>query len=150
MSLRKELDRLNIAIPSLAGPFGAYVPARRTGDLIFVAGQLPMRNGVLLARGPVPSRCTIEQGREAARQCAINALAAAATVADIDQISGVIRVGAFVQSDSDFFDQPKIANAASELLLQLFGESGKHARVAVGTSSLPLNASVEIEFLFLV
>ena len=148
MSLRDELKRLNITIPQLAGPFGSYVPARRSGNLIFISGQLPMREGKLLATGAVPSRCTVEQARLAASQCVINALAAAATAIDLDHLRGVVRIGVFVNSDPAFFEQPKVANAASELLIQLFGEKGQHARAAVGVSSLPLDAAVEIEFVF--
>ncbi len=137
-----------LQLPKLAGPFGAYIPAKRIGDLIFVAGQLPMKDGILLAAGPVPSRSSIEQARTAARQCVINGLAAAVTVVGLDQIRGVVRVGAFINSDGGFIEQPKIANAASEFLIELFGESGKHARAAVGVNTLPLDASVEIEFIF--
>jgi enamine deaminase RidA (YjgF/YER057c/UK114 family) len=145
MSLRNELSKLNITVPQLAGPFGAYVPAKRVGNLIFVSGQLPMRDGKMLATGPVPSRSSIEQARVAAGQCVINGLAAAATAIDLDRLRGVVRIGVFVNSDAAFYEQPKVANAASELLIQLFGESGQHARAAVGVSSLPLDAAVEIE-----
>ena len=145
MSLRAELSKLNITLPHLAGPFGSYVPAKRVGNLIFVSGQLPMRDGQMLAAGPVPSRTTIEQARVAAVRCVINGLAAAETVIDLDHLRSVVRIGVFVSSDATFFEQPKVANAASELLIQLFGESGRHARAAVGVSSLPLDASVEIE-----
>jgi enamine deaminase RidA (YjgF/YER057c/UK114 family) len=107
-----------------------------------------MLDGKMLAAGPVPSRCSVEQARLAARQCVINALAAAGTVIDLDRLRGVARVGVFVNSDPTFFEQPKIANAASELLIQLFGESGRHTRAAVGVSSLPLDAAVEIELVF--
>ena len=149
MSLEQRLKELNLALPALAGPFGAYVPAKRVGDLIFVAGQLPMKDGKLLATGPVPSRCSLEAAKAAARQCVINALAAvAATQGSIDQLQSVVRVGVFVASDPDFTAQPQVANAASELLLELFGESGKHVRAAVGVNVLPLGASVEIEFIF--
>jgi enamine deaminase RidA (YjgF/YER057c/UK114 family) len=145
MNLRDQLSKLNITIPQLAGPFGSYVPAKRSGNLIFVSGQLPMRDGILLAAGPVPSRCSIEQARLAAAQCVINALAAAATAIDLDRLRGVVRVGVFVNSDPTFFEQPKVANAASELLIQIFGEDGKHARAAVGVNTLPLDAAVEFE-----
>jgi enamine deaminase RidA (YjgF/YER057c/UK114 family) len=145
MNLRDQLKKLNIAIPDLAGPFGSYVPAKKVGNLIFVSGQLPMVGGKMLTSGPVPSRCSIEQARLAAAQCVINGLAAAGTVIDLDQLLGVVRIGVFVNSDSTFFEQPKVANAASELLIQLFGDSGRHARAAVGVSSLPLDAAVEIE-----
>ncbi len=136
-------------MPTVPGPFGAYVPAKRVGDLVFVAGQLPMKDGKLTAVGQVPSRCSMEQAKAAARQCVINALAAVKAVeGTIDRLSGVARVGAFVSSDSGFVEQPKVANGASEFLLELFGESGKHVRAAVGVNTLPLDASVEVEFVF--
>lgn len=148
MSLKDRLKELNLTIPSVPGPFGAYLPARRSGNLLFVAGQLPMKEGKLLATGPVPGKCSIEQARQAAQQCVVNALAAAATVVELEQLSGVVRVGAFVSSDAGFAAQPQIANAASELLVMIFGDTGKHARAAIGVSALPLDASVEIEFVF--
>jgi enamine deaminase RidA (YjgF/YER057c/UK114 family) len=147
--LSRRLAELNIVLPALAGPFGAYVPAKRVGDLVYVAGQLPMKDGKLIATGPIPSRCSIEKAREAAVQCVLNALGAVqGALGDIDLLSGVVRVGAFVASDASFTQQPQVANAASEFLIQLFGDAGKHVRAAVGTSVLPLDASVEIEFLF--
>jgi enamine deaminase RidA (YjgF/YER057c/UK114 family) len=149
MNLSEKLAAMNISLPAVPGPFGAYVPARRSGDLIFVSGQLPMSQGTLLASGPVPSACSIEQARLGARQCVINALAAVKAIeGTIDTLSGVVRVGAFVWCDTGFTQQPLVANAASELLLELFGDAGRHARAAVGTNALPLGASVEIEFLF--
>jgi enamine deaminase RidA (YjgF/YER057c/UK114 family) len=149
MTLSEKLSAMNITLPALSGPFGAYVPARRSGELIFVSGQLPMSQGTLLASGPVPSACSIEQAKLGARQCVINALAAVKAVeGSIDGLTGVVRVGAFVWCDTGFAGQPTVANAASELLLELFGEAGRHARAAVGTNALPLGASVEIEFLF--
>jgi enamine deaminase RidA (YjgF/YER057c/UK114 family) len=109
-----------------------------------------MKDGKLLATGPVPSRCTMDAAKLAARQCVINALAALQTLdGGIDQVIGVVRLGAFIASDAAFTQQPQIANAASELLLEIFGEAGKHARAAVGVPVLPLDASVEIEFVFL-
>jgi enamine deaminase RidA (YjgF/YER057c/UK114 family) len=148
MSLSHRLKELNITLPRLAGPFGSYVPAKRAGNLVFVSGQLPMQDGKLLTTGPVPSRTNIDQARLAARQCVINGLAAAATAVDLDQLTGVLRVGAFVNSDATFFEQPKVANAASELLIELFGDVGRHVRAAVGVNTLPLDAAVEIEFVF--
>ena len=148
-SLTSRLAALGVTVPTVPGPFGAYVPAKRVGNLLFVAGQLPMKDGKLLATGPVPSRCSVEQAKAAARQCVINGLAAARTVEqDLDKIAGVVRVGAFVSSDTGFTEQPKVANGASEFLLELFGEAGKHARAAVGVNTLPLDASVEVEFVF--
>ena len=150
MSLHEKLKSLGIQLPPVSGPFGAYVPARRVGNLIYVAGQLPMRDGKLMATGQVPSRCSLEDARAAARQCAINAIAAVGMIASggIDKIAGVVRVGAFVSSDTNFTMQPKVANGASELLLELFGESGKHVRAAVGVNTLPLDTAVEVEFVF--
>jgi enamine deaminase RidA (YjgF/YER057c/UK114 family) len=149
MNLREKLHSLGLVVAKPTGTFGAYVPAKRVGNLIYVAGQLPMREGRLMAVGTVPGYCDPIAAQAAARQCVINGLCAVETLpGGIDQIKGVVRVGAFVASDPGFDQQPKIANAASELLIEIFGESGKHARAAVGTNVLPLNASVEIEFLF--
>jgi enamine deaminase RidA (YjgF/YER057c/UK114 family) len=149
--LSERLKTLGIELPKVSGPFGAYVPAKRVGNLIYVAGQLPMKEGKLLTVGAVPTKCTVELARTAARQCVINGLAAAASVCQsADEIAGVVRVGAFVSSEASFTQQPMVANGASELLLELFGESGKHVRAAVGVNVLPLDASVEIEFVFCV
>jgi len=149
MSLESKLSSLGITLPSVPGPFGAYLPAKRSGNLVFVAGQLPMKDGKLLASGQVPSRCSIETAKSAARQCVVNGLAAVKTVEpDLRRIAGVVRVGAFVSSDPTFTEQPKVANGASEFLLELFGDAGRHARAAVGVNTLPLDASVEVEFLF--
>jgi enamine deaminase RidA (YjgF/YER057c/UK114 family) len=149
MALTERLSELNLILPEMSGPFGSYVPAKRVGNLIYVAGQLPMKDGKLLAAGQVPSRCSIEQAKAAARQCVINALAAVKAVeGSVDRLAGVVRVVAFISSDSTFTEQPKIANGASEFLLELFGESGKHVRAAVGANTLPLDSTVEIEFIF--
>jgi enamine deaminase RidA (YjgF/YER057c/UK114 family) len=145
-TLRDRLAGLSIQLPVLAGPFGAYVPVKRVGDLLYVAGQLPMKDGQLLSVGQVPSRASVDQAKQAARQCVINALAAVGEL--LEQIVGVVRVGVFVSSDDGFTQQTAVANGASELLLQIFGESGKHVRAAVGVNTLPLDASVEVEFIF--
>ena len=149
MTLDHRLASLGISVPAVPGPFGAYVPAKRLGNLVFVAGQLPMKEGKLVATGQVPSRCSVEDARAAARQCVINALAAVRTVEpDLNRIAGVARVGVFVSSDAAFTEQPKVANGASEFLIELLGDAGKHARAAVGVSALPLGAAVEVEFVF--
>jgi enamine deaminase RidA (YjgF/YER057c/UK114 family) len=150
MSIRRKLQDMAIALPKVAGPFGAYVPAKRSGDLVYVAGQLPMKDGQLIAAGPVPSRCAVDAAKSAARQCAINAIASVATLGEeiLDRLGGVVRVGAFISSDAGFTQQPAVANGASEFLLELFGEPGKHVRAAIGVNTLPLDASVEIEFIF--
>ena len=149
ISVLENLKRLKISLPPVSGPFGAYVPARRVSNLIFVAGQLPMKDGKLLATGQVPSRCSLEQARQAARQCIINAIAAVQSLpGGVEQMVGVVRVGAFVSSDATFTEQPKVADAASELLKEIFGDTGQHARAAVGVNTLPRDASVEIEVIF--
>ncbi|HEY7088041.1 MAG TPA: RidA family protein [Tepidisphaeraceae bacterium] len=149
MALAQQLTKLSIQLPATSGPFGAYVPAKRVGNLVFVAGQIPMKDGKLLATGQVPSKCSIDQAKAAARQCVINALAAVNGLpGGIEQLKGVVRVGAFVSSDTNFTQQPQVANGASEFLLELFGEAGKHVRAAVGVNTLPLDASVEVEFIF--
>jgi enamine deaminase RidA (YjgF/YER057c/UK114 family) len=150
MSIRRKLEDMGIALPKVAGPFGAYVPAKQVGDLVYVAGQLPMKDGQLVATGQVPSRCTVEAGKSAARQCAINAIASVATLGEegLERLAGVVRVGAFISSDAGFTQQPAVANGASEFLLELFGNAGKHVRAAVGVNTLPLDASVEVEFVF--
>jgi enamine deaminase RidA (YjgF/YER057c/UK114 family) len=149
MDLDERLDAIGIKLPQVSGPFGAYVPAKRVGNLIYVAGQLPMKDGKLLATGRVPGKCSLDQAREAARQCIINALAAVQMLpGGVAMIGGVVRVGAFVNSDDAFTDQPKIADAASEFLKQILGDAGQHVRAAVGVNALPRDASVEIEVIF--
>jgi enamine deaminase RidA (YjgF/YER057c/UK114 family) len=144
-----RLKELSIDLPPVSGPFGAYVPVKRVGNLLYVAGQLPMKDGKLLATGQVPSRTSIDTAKAAARQCVVNALGAIQSIeGSVDQIIGVVRVGVFVSSDSTFTQQPQVANGASELLLEIFGEPGKHVRAAVGVNTLPLDAAVEVEFIF--
>lgn len=148
-SVADRLASLGITLPSAPRPVAAYVPAKRAGGLLLVSGQLPFVNGTLLATGPVPSRVSVEAATAAARQCAINALSVAAdALGSLDRVAGVARVGAWVACTSEFTDQPKVVNGASELLVQVFGEPGRHARAAVGTNALPLGASVEVEVWF--
>jgi enamine deaminase RidA (YjgF/YER057c/UK114 family) len=148
MSLPDKLQSLGITLPTVSGPFGAYVPAKRAGNLIFVAGQLPMKDESLMAVGQVPSRCSMDQAKAGARQCVINALAAAVSVTPLETITGVLRVGAFVSSDKSFTAQPQVADGASLFLGELFGEAGRHVRVAVGVNTLPRDAAVEVEIVF--
>jgi enamine deaminase RidA (YjgF/YER057c/UK114 family) len=146
--LQQKLAALKIDLPQLSGPFGSYLPAKRAGDLIFLAGQLPMKDGKLLATGKVPSACSVEQARLAARQCVINALAAAIHLVPDRGIAGVAQVRVMVNSDPTFTDQSKIANGASELLEEIFGAAGKHARTSIGVAALPLDSAVEVEVVF--
>jgi enamine deaminase RidA (YjgF/YER057c/UK114 family) len=150
MSLLDKLRSMGIQLRAPTSAVGAYVPAKRVGNVIYVSGQLPMADGKLQAVGQVPSRCSVEVAKKAARQCVINALAAVnALPGAVDQVIGVARVGAFISSDANFTQQPAIANGASEFLIELFGDAGRHARAAVGTNTLPLDASVEVEFIFI-
>jgi enamine deaminase RidA (YjgF/YER057c/UK114 family) len=147
MDLHAQLASLGLQLPPAPNPVASYVPAVRTGPLIFVSGQLPFIHGQLPITGPVPSRVTLEQAQAAARTCALNALAIVDPMirGDWSRLARIVRVGVFVASDNAFIEQPKVANGASDLLVQLFGEKGKHARTAVGANVLPLNAPVELE-----
>lgn len=141
-----RLRELGYELPQVPEPAGSYVPAVRTGSLVFTAGQLPIKDGALLHTGKVGDAVTIEQARNAARVCALNALAAAAAEAGgLDNIARIVRVGGFVASPPDFTRQPEVLNGASELIGDIFGEAGLHARTAVGVAALPLDAPVEVE-----
>ncbi len=146
MGAEARLVELGITIPEVVPPLAAYQPAARTGSLVFTAGQLPARSGEMLAIGKVGGEVTEEQAYECARQCALNALAAVkAEIGSLDQIKRVVKVVVFVASTPDFTGQPRVANGASELFGEVFGEAGKHARSAVGVSVLPLDVPVEVE-----
>jgi enamine deaminase RidA (YjgF/YER057c/UK114 family) len=148
MSIKAKIESLGLTLPVAALPVAAYVPAVKTGNLVFVAGQLPLVDGKIVKEGKVGKEVTPEEAKEMAQVCALNALAAIALVADIDQIERIIRVGGFVNGIPDFFAIPPIINGASELFIKLFGEvNGKHARTAIGVAELPLNAPVEVEVL---
>lgn len=143
-----RLAALGLSLPHAPKPVAAYVPSSRSGHLVFVSGQLPMKDGVMVAKGAVPSQVSLETAAAAARQAALNGIAVLADAAGgIDRIKRILRVGVFVCSDAGFVDQPKVANGASELLQQVFGEEGRHARAAVGNIALPLGACVEVELL---
>jgi len=146
MSIKEKLAELGLTLPVAAAPVAAYVPAVKTGNLVFTAGQLPVVDGKVLITGKVGAEVTPEQAKDMAQICALNALAAISLVADIDQIERIIRVGGFVNGVPGFVAIPQVVNGASELLIKLFGEvNGKHARTAIGVAELPLNAPVEIE-----
>ncbi len=141
-----RLKSLGMVLPEVPAPLAAYVPAKKVGQVIFTAGQLPLLKGELICKGLLGKDVDVEQAYQAARICTLNALAAIkGVVKDLGQIVQVVRVVGYVASTSTFTQQPAIVNGASELLLEIFGEVGKHARSAVGVTSLPLNASVEIE-----
>ena len=143
--VRARLTELGLELPEVVPPVAAYVPAVRTGDLVFTSGQLPMVEGSLLAVGKVGALVTPEQAKELARTCALNALAAIEALVGLDSVVRVVKVVGFVASTPDFIGQPGVVNGASELLGEVFGDAGQHARSAVGVSALPLDAPVEVE-----
>jgi len=146
MSIQSKLAELGLTLPLAALPVAAYVPAVRTGNLVFTAGQLPLVDGKIPFIGKVGSDVTPEQAKDMAQICVLNALAAISLVADIDQIERIVRVGGFVNGVPGFIAIPQVINGASELLIKLFGDvNGKHARTAIGVAELPLNAPVEVE-----
>lgn len=146
-----RLTELGLTLPSPPKPVAAYVPAVQHGGLLYISGQLPMVNGQLQHTGHVGQDLSLEAAQEAARICTLNALSIAQDqLGDLDQIERIVKVGGFVSSGPSFTDQPKVINGCSELLGEIFGEAGRHARAAVGVSALPLNAAVEIEFVIAV
>jgi enamine deaminase RidA (YjgF/YER057c/UK114 family) len=144
---RKNLERLGLELPSVAAPGGAYIPALRSGQLVYTSGQLPFVDGKLFAEGKVGAEVTLEQAKEAAKLCALNALAAVHDVAGLDAVVRIVKVVGFVASAPGFNDQPLVINGASELLGEVFGDAGKHARSAVGVFELPRNTPVEVEII---
>lgn len=146
----KKLADLGLSLPQAAAPVASYVPFVISGDLIIVSGQLPMRDGKVVYTGKVGGEVTEDDAKQAAQLCALNLLAQAkaACGGDLDKIDQVVRLGVFVQSADNFFGQPAIANGASDVMVQVFGDAGKHARAAVGVNALPLNAAVEIDAIF--
>ncbi|MGI9131285.1 MAG: RidA family protein [Candidatus Nanopelagicaceae bacterium] len=149
MSIRDKVKELGLEIPVAALPLAAYVPAVKTGKLVFTAGQLPMLNGAIAKTGKVGSDVTVEEAKELAQLCALNALAALNLVADVDDVARIVRVVGYVNGAPGFVNQPAVINGASELLLALWGDvNGKHARSALGVAELPLNSPVEVELTF--
>jgi len=148
VSIKDKLTELGLTLPTAALPIAAYVPAVKTGNLVFVAGQLPLVDGKIVKEGKVGKEVTPEEAKGMAQLCALNALAAISLVADIDQIEKIVRVGGFVNGIPSFTAIPSIINGASELFINLLGEiNGKHARTAIGVADLPLNSPVEVEIL---
>ena len=145
MTASARLAELGITLPTVAAPLAAYVPAVRTGNLVYTAGQLPTVQGKPTHSGKVGADVTPEEAKAAARTCALNALAAIDSVVGIDSVTRVVKVVGFVASAPGFSGQPGVINGASELLGEVFGDAGIHARSAVGVSELPLDAPVEVE-----
>jgi enamine deaminase RidA (YjgF/YER057c/UK114 family) len=145
MSAREKLSQLGLQVPVAAKPVAAYVPAIRTGSLIFTAGQLPLIDGQMVAVGKVGGEVEVGQAKKLAEVCALNCLAAVETIVPIEKITRIIRVVGYVNGAGGFTNQPAVINGASELFLNIWGDAGKHARSAIGVAELPLNAPVEIE-----
>jgi enamine deaminase RidA (YjgF/YER057c/UK114 family) len=142
----ERLAELGLSVPEVAAPVAAYVPALRSGSHVYTSGQLPMRDGALMLSGKVGGEVSQEEAVACAQQCGLNAIAAVkAEVGDLAAVKRVVKVVCFVASTSDFTAQPQVANGVSELLGEVFGEAGRHARSAVGVSVLPLDAPVEVE-----
>lgn len=148
MSIQQRLDELGVTLPPVAAPLAAYVPATTSGRRVLTSGQLPFVDGTLALTGKVGAEVTLEQAADLARTCALNGLAAAASVAGgVDNLVKVIKVVVYVASSPDFTQQPLVANGASELLAEVFGEAGQHVRSAVGVTVLPLDSPVEVELI---
>jgi enamine deaminase RidA (YjgF/YER057c/UK114 family) len=149
MPVRDTLARLGITLPPAPKPVASYVPFVRTGNLIFISGQLPSKEGKVIHVGLVPTAVSVEQATEAARLAVLNAVAVLsdACTGDLDRVVRIVRIGVFVQSAAGFAQQSQVANGASDLLVEIFGEAGRHARAAVGTNALPLDAAVEVELI---
>lgn len=145
MSIESKLNELNIILPQIAKPLGSYIPARKAGDLVFVSGQLPKKDNELIT-GKVGFDLSIEQGKKACETAFINALGVIKSeIKDLDKIDYFVKLTGYINSSTGFINQADVMNGASDLAVKIFGENGKHARVAIGVSELPLNAACEIE-----
>lgn len=146
MEIEERIRDLGLELPEAPKPVGSYVPAVHSGNYVFTSGQLPFVRGELKARGKVGSNLTVEEGYECARIAALNCLAAVKSVVGaLDRVQRIIRVTGFISSAPGFEEQPKVLNGASDLLVEIFGEKGKHSRLAIGTNELPLGTPVEVE-----
>ena len=144
--IEDKLRELSIELPTPPSPAGSYIPVVTTGNLAFVSGQIPMRDGKVVFEGRVPEQQSLESARDAAKICIINGLAQLkANLGSLDKIRKFVRISGFVNSSPNFTEQPKVINAASDLLVEIFGDMAKHSRIAVGVASLPLNSTVEID-----
>ncbi len=146
--IESKINELGFSLPDAPNPVASYLPAVQVGNLLYISGQIPIKHGTMIAQGSIPDQVDMQTAHQCAVQCTLNALAVAkATLGSLCNIKRVIRVGGFVACSPGFADQPKIINSCSDLLVEIFSDNGKHARAAVGSVSLPLNAPVEIEFL---
>jgi enamine deaminase RidA (YjgF/YER057c/UK114 family) len=149
MSPEDKLKKLGIELPEAPSPLGSYIPIVRTGNLLFLSGVLPLRNGKLMRTGRVGESVSLDEARNDARTAAINALSVLkANIGSLNKVKRCVKITGYVASAPDFTEQPKVLNAASDLMFEIFGEAGRHARAAIGVNVLPLNSPVEIEFIF--
>ena len=146
--IEDKLRELSIELPTPPSPAGSYIPVVTTGNLAFVSGQIPMKEGKVMFEGKVPDEQSVDSARNAAKICIINGLAQLKTsLGSLDKIKKFVRISGFVNSNPNFTEQPKVINAASDLLVEIFGDMAKHSRIAVGVTSLPLNSTVEIDMI---
>lgn len=146
--IEERLAELGIILPPAPQPVASYIPVKVVGDLAWVAGQIPMQDGAVTVAGKVGGEVTIDDASDGARRCALQALAAVqAALGTLDRVKGIVKLDVFVASATGFTDHPKVANGASDLLVEVFGDEGRHARAAVGVSELPLGAAVEVALL---
>jgi len=146
--IEERMKELEISLPTPPKPAGSYIPIVTSGNLVFVSGQIPMESGQMKYQGKVPDVQSIQNAKNASKLCIINALSQLnAYFGTLENVEKIVRISGFVNSEESFSDHPKVINAASELLVDIFGEKGKHSRIAVGVSSLPLNATVEIDMM---
>ena len=144
--IEDKLRELSIDLPTPPSPAGSYIPVVTTGNLAFVSGQIPMKEGKVVFEGKVPNEQSLDAARDAAKICIVNGLAQLkANLGSLDKITKFVRISGFVNSNPEFTEQPKVINAASDLLVEIFGDMAKHSRIAVGVASLPLNSTVEID-----
>ncbi len=144
-TIAQKLSDLNITLPNAAAPAANYVPFVKSGNLLFISGQLPFENGQLIHKGRLGENVSVEDGYKAARQCGINIIAQIKAAGGLEKVARIVRLGGFVNSSADFTDQPKVVNGASDLFVEVFGDAGRHARAAVGVPSLPLGVAVEVD-----
>ncbi|WP_026380897.1 RidA family protein [Afifella pfennigii] len=149
-AINDRLASLGITLPALSTPSANYIPVARTGNLLYVSGQVPVENGTVKYTGKLGADVSVEDGQAAARLCAINIIAhlSAALDGDLGKVARCVRLGGFVNATPDFPDPPKVINGASDLIVEVFGEAGRHARAAVGCATLPRNVAVEVDAIF--
>ena len=149
MSPEDKLKQLGVQLPEVPTPLGSYVPCVQTGNLVFLSGILPLREGKLTRTGRVGENIRLDEAKEDAKTAVLNALSVLkASIGSLDKVKRCVKITGYVASAPDFTEQPKVLHAASELIFEIFGEKGRHARAAVGVNVLPLNSPVEIEFIF--